>query len=691
MVNTNVLEVHDLSMVYTTEGIDLPVLRNINLEIQVGQIYGLVGESGSGKTTLGLTIMRYLPPQGRVTKGMVKLASRDLLALPKSELQALWGKDITLVPQDPFSSLNPSIRIGEQLAELFRAHGKLDKKAARKRALDWIERVRLPDPQRIASKYPHELSGGQVQRIMVAMALSNQPQLLVLDEPTTSLDVTTEAVVLDLLRDLIQEEGASALFITHNLGIVAGLTDQVAVLYAGELVEDSPTKSLYRQPLHPYTQGLLNSVPQLGMHKDETALVGIVGQIPSLTELPPGCVFAQRCSLAIDLCLLERPPLEHPSQDRSIRCHRWREIQAGGITLIVEDKPAHSSPPQETEPILWVNDLQVIYQISSAGLGTLLGKKHAFQAVDGVSLQVGKSRTLGIVGESGSGKTSLALAIMGLVDSASGEMNLLKFHLPHELRKRDRKTLRLLQMVFQSQDEAFSPFLTVEEILSRPLRNLLGMQKDTAQERVVELLDMVRLPAEFARRYPQQLSGGEKQRVAIAQAFAANPNLLITDEPVSALDVSVQANILNLLNVLQRDHGTASLLISHDIAVVTYLADEVAVMYLGQFMQFSYTHQLLSPPFHPYTEALLSAVPVADPDHQLQSIRLPGDISSPLEKPAGCPFHTRCPRLVGDICMEEKPPWQSTPEGKQIFCHIPIKELLADQKALLIDKIGAGK
>ena len=683
MVDKKILDVQDLTAVYSSDGIDLPVLRNINLKIREAQIYGLVGESGSGKTTLGMTIMRYLPPEGHVTNGKVILASRDLLLLPKSELRDLWGKDISLVPQDPYSSLNPSLRIGDQLTEIFRTQANLNKNKAIEQSLEWIKRVRLPDPDRLMNKYPHELSGGQKQRILVAMALSNHPKLLVLDEPTTSLDVTTEAVVLDLLRDLIREQGTSVLYITHNLGIVAGLTDRVAVLYAGELVEDGPTRTLYNQPLHPYTQGLLSSVPKLGMHKDDVKLTGIPGQIPSAGDLPPGCVFAPRCPVALELCHLERPQLEHPSQNRNIRCHRWQEIKSGEITLIAEDGSKVPMSSEETDPILHVKDLEVNYQIHKSRLDTILGKKTAFKAVDGVSLQVGKKRTLGIVGESGSGKSSLALAIMGLIDSVVGDVILMNLQLPHNLGNRDQEILGMLQMVFQSLDEAFSPYLTVEEILSRPLRNLLFLNKDEARQRVAELLKMVRLPEEYLNRLPRQLSVGEKQRVAIAQAFSANPNLLIADEPVSALDVSVQANILNLLRELQLKYDSANILISHDISVVTYLADQVAVMYLGQFMQFSDSRQILSPPFHPYTEALLSAVPVAIPDYETKVILLEGDIASPLEKPGGCPFHTRCPRVIGDICKTEIPPWQKTSGGKKIFCHIPIDKLLADQTTII--------
>jgi len=682
-VTEPILRIQNLSISYSSGNIEHPVLQDINLEIQPNQIYGLVGESGSGKTTLGLSIMRYLSAEGRITSGSIQFASKDLLTLSKSDLRQLWGKEISLVPQDPYSSLNPSLRIGDQLSEIFQVHNNQSKQESAKQTIMWLEKVRLPDPQNLINKYPHELSGGQKQRILVAMALSTQPKLLVLDEPTTSLDVTTEAVVLDLLRNLIRDQGTSVLYITHNLGIVAGLTDRVAVLYAGELVEDSPTEQIYSKPLHPYTIGLLNSVPKLGIDKNNSALAGIPGQIPSPGEISSGCVFAPRCPVAISICSEERPLLEHPSPDRSVRCFLWQEIQSGKLIVHLEEKPLPELFPEDEGPILQLDDLNVEYKTRSSGLNSLLGRKQSFKAVDKVSLEVTKTHTLGIVGESGSGKSSLALAVMGLVNSSAEKMSLFDIQLPHKLSQRDQTILQKLQMVFQNLDEAFSPYLTVEEILSRPLLNLLGLSKPEAKTQVSELLKMVHLPVKYADRYPRQLSGGEKQRVAIAQAFASSPNLLLADEPVSALDVSVQANILNLLNDLQRDNKTSMIFISHDIAVVTYLADEIAVMYLGQIMQFSDNQDLLLPPYHPYTEALLSAIPVINTNLDHQIIRLEGDIVSPLEKPSGCPFHSRCPRVIGEICKTKTPPWQETSSGKKIFCHIQISDLQNIQKPVV--------
>jgi peptide/nickel transport system ATP-binding protein len=678
-----ILRIRDLSVVYKSDGVESSVLRDINLEVRQSQIYGLVGESGSGKTTLGLSIMGYLPNDGEVTGGSLEFASRDLLTLTNAEFRELWGKDLSLVPQDPYSSLNPSMRIGEQITEVLRISRNMPRQEAYDKAVSWLEQVQLADPVLLMDKYPHELSGGQKQRILIALALINHPKLLILDEPTTSLDVTTESAVLDLLRDLILDKGISVLYITHNLGLVAGLSDRVAVLYAGELVEDGSTDTIYRQPLHPYTLGLLDCVPKLGSQKDRDQLTGIPGQIPDSLDLPQGCVFAPRCHLKIDICTQVRPGLEQIDPGHFIRCHRWKEIQNGEISHQIDRTQTLMHSPPASELVLDIDDLVVSYGIRGRKFNSLLGIKKKFNAVDGVNIQVHRQRTLGIVGESGSGKSSLALAVMGLTEREQGEIKLLNIPLPSKLEQREKNLLLKLQMVFQNIDDAFSPYLTVEEILKRPLVNLLGMTNKKAKPRVVELLELVRIPSAYNSRYPDQLSGGEKQRIAIAQAFAGNPDLLIADEPVSALDVSVQANILNLLNRLQRKHKTANIIISHDIAVVSYLSDEIAVMYLGQIMQFSEVENLFQPPYHPYIEALFSAIPGVSLESQKRVVRLKGDAASPLDKPTGCPFHTRCPRFLGDLCKTETPNWQKTRDGKEIYCHIPVEELTRDQDPIV--------
>jgi len=676
----NLLELDNVSIAYQTGGVQLEAVRDFTLHMKPGQTYGLVGESGSGKSTVALALMRFLSSNGDITQGSIRFAGRDLLALSLDEMRSVWGREIALVPQDPLSSLNPSIRVGEQIAESLRHHGGLGQEEAQRRLYDLLNRVRLPDPERVARSYPHQISGGMQQRVLIAAALSLEPRLLVLDEPTTGLDVTTEAAILDLFRELITEGNTAAIFVTHDLGVVAHICDRVAVLYAGELVEDGPTDQLYAQPLHPYTHGLLDSVPRLGQRKDRQRLRGIQGQIPPLSNRPNACVFEPRCPLAIEICRTERPPLDQPTSERSVRCHRWPEIMADEVNPsqpVETGELAAASVVRETnDALLHIEDLEVHFGQTRG----LRGPAGMVKAVDGVELELGRARTLGLVGESGSGKTTLARAVVGLVERTGGEIELLDLPMSRTLAERDVEVLRHLQMVFQNPEEALNPYLTVRESLSRPQISLLGHSRGRAEEEAARLLEAVRLSPEYADRYPSQLSGGEKQRVAIARAFAASPDLLLCDEAVSALDVSVQASVLNLLNELQAEHNTSMIFISHDLSVVSYLADQVAVMYLGSLMEMADADNILHPPYHPYTEALLSAVSVPDPQVKQEQIRLEGDVPSQSDIPSGCPFHTRCPRFLGDICREQTPPWRVDEEsGTRIFCHIPLDELRESQ------------
>jgi peptide/nickel transport system ATP-binding protein len=682
-----IVEIRDLIVSYRQDGLWLDALRGVSLRVESGQTYGLVGESGSGKTTLALALMRYLSPNGAIRRGTIRFAGGDLLALSERELRRIRGSQIHLVPQDPLSSLNPSMRVGEQIAEILRYHQGLSRSEAQARVIELLRSVRLADPERVARSYPHQLSGGMQQRVMIAMALSTAPRFLVLDEPTTGLDVTTEAVMLDLFRDLIREHSTSALYISHNLGVVARIADRVAVLYAGELVEDAPTGDLYRRPLHPYTQGLLASVPRLGQSRRKIRLSSMRGQIPALEALPEGCVFAPRCPLAVELCRASRPELEvvpHEGAERRVRCHRWPEILRGEVsaqrafTRPERDLPA---PQEEDVSALAVHGLKKHFRLRKP-FADLIRRKEVptLKAVDGISLGIRPGATLGLVGESGSGKTTLARSLMGLIELTEGTVELLGTALPRRLSQRKLEVLRKLQMVFQNPEEALNPYVTIGEALCRPLIRLLRRSRSEADEAVVELLESVRLHAEYAQRLPAQLSGGERQRVAIARAFAANPALIVCDEPTSALDVSVQARILNLLDDLQRERRSAYLLISHDLATVGYLADEIAVIYLGRLMEVGRAGDIFNPPYHPYTEALLSAFPLLDPDAEQERIRLEGEIPSPTETPSGCPFHTRCPRFLGEICVKEEPPWQEAGEGHRIYCHIPPEELLRLQK-----------
>lgn len=682
-----ILEIENLSVAYRQGGDWLQAVREATLQIRSGETYGLVGESGSGKTTLVLAVMRYLSENGSVRSGGVRLQGRDLLALSEGEMRQVWGKQITMVPQNPQSSLNPSIRIGEQIAETLRFHQELSAAKARSRAVELLEMVHIADPERVVQNYPHQISGGMQQRVMIAMALSTEPALLVLDEPTTSLDVTTQAVILDLVKELIQGRRTAALYVTHNLGVVAQVCDRVAVLYAGELVEDAATVDLYSQPLHPYTQGLLDSVPRLGELKSQVQLRAIQGHIPPLGERPLSCVFVSRCPLAVEICE-QRPPLYEPDSSRRTRCHRWEEIRRGEVDAKqpaseqVQDGIDGGEEPGEGPLVLDLENLDVHFPINRS-LDEILrgGEPQVVRAVDGVSLEINRGKTLGLVGESGSGKTTIARAITGLEVKTDGSIDLLSMSLPADLSRRDLDTLRHLQMIFQNPEEALNPYLSVGESLRRPFVRLLGMSAGEADRRVEQLLRSVSLPASYANRMPGQLSGGEKQRVAVARAFASNPDLLIADEPVTSLDVSVQASILNLLNNLQVEHQSSLLFISHNLAVVGYLADTIAVIYLGQLMEVAASQDLFEPPYHPYTEALLSAIPLADPAADQKQIRLEGEIPSPTDVPSGCPFHTRCPRFLGEICVEELPPWRvDEATGKRYYCHIPVDELKAAQE-----------
>ena len=677
------LKVEGLNVAYRVGEGEIGVLREIDLTIEAGQTVGLVGESGSGKSTLALALMRQLDSNGIVRTGRIQFGGRDLLALPEEEMRRVWGRELAFVPQNPASALNPSMRISQQLEEALREYGCGHAEAARL-GLDLLGQVGLAEPQRVARSYPHQLSGGMQQRVMIALALSGQPSLLVLDEPTTALDVTTEAAVLDLLREAVAIRNASLLYVTHNLGVVATLSDRVAVLYAGELAEDAPTEELFRQPLHPYTRGLLDSVPRLGQRKDGRPLQGIPGQVPRLDEFPNACVFAPRCLLAIQRCWTERPALDAPTPQRRVRCHRWPEILAGEISAQRAETPPIKAGKRTAKTVLKVEGLKVEYPVLRPLTQVLSGKpKRSLQAVRNVKLEISSSQTLGIVGESGSGKSSLARSLIGLVERQAGKVDLLGLELPPRLGQRDKEMLSQLQMVFQNPEEALNPYMSVGESLSRPLVRLEGQSAAEARAQVPALLAAVRLPADYARRLPGQLSGGEKQRVAIARAFASRPELLLADEPVSALDVSVQANILNLLAELQAERQTAMLLISHDIAVVGYLADQIAVMYLGEFMQVSPAETIFDPPYHPYTEALLSAVPPPDPFVEQKQIRLEGELPSAIDLPTGCPFHTRCPRFLGEICVQQTPPWREAGDGKRYFCHIPVEELVQVQEPVL--------
>ncbi len=676
-----VIAAESLSIEYKLGDGWVNALRDVTIRIAPMEIHGLVGESGSGKSTLALALMRYLANNARIASGRILFDGEEITTKPPGEMRSLWGRKMALVPQDPLASLNPSYTIGEQIAEIARHHQGWGRRRAAEHAVEMLRRVKIADPETIFKRYPHQLSGGMQQRAVIAMALSTQPRLLVLDEPTTALDVTTQAVILDLVRDLVREEGAAALWVTHDLGVVAQVCDRMTVLYGGEVMASGPVSTVFARQIHPYTISLLASLPR-AVQGVETRLPTIEGVAPSLTERPRACVFADRCPAALPLCHEHKPALEEVEDGRLVRCHRWREIADGSLTLRTQPEVLVASAAPRENYVLTAEHMFKYFGESNP-LDRLLGRAaKPVRAVDDVTLAIRERSTLGLVGESGSGKTTLARAIVGLETADEGQMQLLDLPLALRLGARPARQLRNLQMIFQNPNDALNPYMTVGQTLARTIRRLSDGPLDDAavQARVDELLQAVRLTGEYAYRYPAELSGGEKQRVAIARAFAANPALVIADEPTSSLDVSVQSVILNLLKDLRRQEGASYLFISHDLKIISYLADWIKVLYLGQVVEEGTVEQVYQPPSHPYTEALISAIPEPDPTMPHTLIRLQGDVPSARSIPSGCRFHTRCPRKLGAVCETDVPPWRDAGDGHFIRCHIPIDELAALQQ-----------
>ncbi|MDX6552714.1 MAG: peptide/nickel transport system ATP-binding protein ddpF [Gaiellales bacterium] len=651
------VRIEGLTVGYRRRGRVLRVLDDVSFSIGRGEAYGLVGESGCGKTTAAMSLMRYLPENAVVEGGRIMFGDEDVLTADDATLRSWRGDRMAMVYQDPGTALNPAIKVGEQIAEVYRFHKHMGKKEALAAAVDMLSTVQISTPERVVRRYPHELSGGQQQRVMFAMALATDPDLLVLDEPTTGLDATVEAEVLDLVEQLRTQFDASILFVSHNLGIVARMCERVGVLYAGRLIEQGPAQELFHNPRHPYTLALLRCMPRLGMRKDVDRLDPIPGSLPPIGADIAGCVYADRCPIARDRCRTDAPPVEPVGAGHGARCFYHREVPQ-----IPPGNPsvAHVSAAAVKDGVL----LQVENLVKSYG-----SRGNEVIAVAGVDIHVARGEVLGLVGESGSGKTSLAKCIVGLIDPSSGRIEFEDMDVTNG-RRRGREARRRLQMVFQNPDNALNPAHTVRSILRRSLQLLAGVRgKDTQDEEMNALARSVRLEPRHLDVRPASLSGGMKQRVAIARSFAGKPSMVLCDEPTSALDVSVQAAILNLLVDLQRREGVSYVFISHDLAVVRYVADRIAVMYLGQIVDVGPAEAVFRAPHHPYTEALLSAIPSLDVEARPR-IKLHGTLPSPSDPPSGCRFHTRCPRYLGDVCKTVEPPWQATADGQRYSCHI---------------------
>jgi len=661
------LEVADLELVYRVRGIDRQVLRGVSFSIERGRSYGLVGESGCGKSTAALGIVRYLPNNGRVSAGRVSVAGVDVLGLRGGALREYHARTVSMVYQNPGAALNPSMRVGEQVAEAFTVLG-ASTGDARDRAQQALRKVQIADPGSVMSRYPHQLSGGMQQRVVIAMALAKDPALLILDEPTTGLDATVEADVLDLVSQLQAELQTSVLFISHNLGVISKMCDRVGVLYAGRLVEEGPVETVLQDPRHPYTVGLLRCIPRGGVRKDHGRLDTIPGFLPQLGAEIAGCVFADRCALATEKCVTEEPPLIQMYEGHESRC--WYHDRAVTLPRELASDVALRAVDRTVAPLVELRSLTKVFKQRGQDV----------HALTDVSATIWPGETLGLVGESGSGKTTLARTLLGIVPPSEGTALLEGRELAPTYRKRSRDDLRALQIVFQNPDSALNRRHSVRRILRRSMKKLAGLGGQAADAKLDNLASRVRLTERTLTQKPVQLSGGLKQRVAIARAFAGDPKLVVCDEPTSALDVSVQAAILNLLVELQSENRVAYVFISHDLGVVRYISDRIAVLYLGRLQELGPADVVFDGPHHPYTEALLSAVPTIDGGGR-DRIRLEGDVPSAASPPSGCVFHTRCPRKLGAICEEQEPPLVEVEDGHLMRCHIPIDELRALQRS----------
>jgi peptide/nickel transport system ATP-binding protein len=651
---------------------------NVDLRIDSHETLGLVGESGCGKSMLGLSILGLLPNGGHITSGSIKAGDRELVGLGEKEMRKIRGNNVAMIFQDSLSSLNPTKSIGEQVAEPVRLHRKASKAEAHDRALEVLELVGLPRPKERLEYFPHQLSGGLRQRVMIAIALSCEPEVLIADEPTTALDVTIQAQILEVLDGLKERLGMATLLVTHDMGVVAGRTSRINVMYAGRIVETAPTDELFSAMRHPYTQALLGSIPRL-TQDTRVPLVSIPGLPPDLTNPPKGCRFAARCKYATDKCREEEPPLSGADPAHQFACWHPVDGPAEVKTQISVDGHGPGRAARD-KPLLEINDVVREFPVTSGAL--LQRKVGSVKAVSGVTLHLDAGETLGLVGESGCGKTTLGKMIVGIENPDEGTISL-DGRAVFALRgRRLRRARRDLQMMFQDPYASLDPRMRVNAILKEPLKvQNMGTAKEQ-DERVRRLLSEVGLPLNALERYPHEFSGGQRQRIALARALMLEPKVIVADEPVSALDVSIRSQVLNLMKRLQAEHDMASVVISHDLAVVKYLSDRIGVMYLGKLVETGTGDQIYRTPAHPYTEALIKTIPLPDPQAEKakSDAGIRGELPSPVHPPSGCRFRTRCPRAQ-QLCADEEPLLRSFGNKHMAACHFPLQEPVGDNGA----------
>ncbi|WP_442582992.1 dipeptide ABC transporter ATP-binding protein [Mesorhizobium sp. ASY16-5R] len=686
-----ILEIENLSISFFTKRGEIPAVMDFSCAVQPGEAMGIVGESGCGKSTVSLGIMRDLSNIGKIVGGKIRFKGKDMGEMTAEELRSIRGNEIAMIYQEPMASLNPAMKVGQQLMEVPILHDKVSKEEAYKRALETVRAVRLPDPERMMRSYPHQLSGGQQQRIVIAMALLSKPALLLLDEPTTALDVTVEAGIVELVKGLGKQFGTSMIFVSHNLGLILETCDRITVMYSGEAVETGKIKDVFDRMRHPYTQGLFRSIPLPGADKNARPLIAIPGQLPLPHERPKGCNFGPRCQHFVkgrcDADEIPMIPVEGHDGHFS-RCIRFNEIDWAALP---EGARRQAEPVKPGAPVLRITDLKKYYRVAANEVFGSRGEGRVVKANEAISFEARESETVAIVGESGCGKSTLAKVLLGLETASAGKVTLGNNDIQSTgIEMRDVQTVSSIQMVFQNPFDTLNPSHSVGSQIIRTLEKF-GVGKTVAdrKKRMLELLDLVKLPRAFADRMPRQLSGGQKQRIGVARAFAGNAKVVVADEPVSALDVSVQAAVTELLMDIQRKNKTTMLFISHDLSVVRYIADRVVVMYLGHIVEQGTTDQIFAPPYHPYTEALLSAIPIADTSVVKKHIVLEGDIPSAMNPPPGCPFQTRCrwkKFVPGNRCETQLPPPKALGDGHMSLCWLDDEQLATMEPVISYDK-----